>query len=99
MIHKQKQQRKSAVSLKYDAAAHKAPTVTSKGKGKMADKIIAVARANKIPIKEDPDLVQLLAQVDVGKEVPPSVYQVVAELLAFVYQLNQDYQKPGAEAS
>ncbi len=68
-----------------------APKVTAKGEGLVAERIIELARENQIPIKEDPDLVQILSQVDINKEVPPSVYKVVAELLAFVYKLNQKY--------
>lgn len=85
--------RKSAVALRYDRAKDTAPKVTAKGEGLVGERIIALARANNIPIKEDPDLVQVLSQIDIDQEVPASVYQVVAELLAFVYQVNKDYQK------
>lgn len=87
--------RKSAVALKYDPAKGKSPKVTSKGEGLLAEKIIALALKNNIPIKEDPDLVQVLAQVEINQEIPPAVYQIVAELLAFVYKLNQDYPATG----
>ncbi|MFQ5715989.1 MAG: EscU/YscU/HrcU family type III secretion system export apparatus switch protein [Nitrospinales bacterium] len=83
---------KSAVVLKYNAETNPAPKVTAKGKGLIGEKIIALARENNIPIKKDPDLVQLLSQVDVGQAIPSSLYQVVAELLAFVYEVNKEYQ-------
>jgi len=83
---------KSAVALKYHTENDTAPKVTAKGEGLLAERIIALAKENQIPIKEDPDLVQILSQVDINKEVPPSVYKVVAELLAFVYKLNNKYQ-------
>ena len=87
---------KSAVALKYQTETDAAPKVTAKGEGLVAERIIQLARENEVPIKEDPDLVQILSQVDINKEVPPSVYKVVAELLAFVYKLNSKYQKiPG----
>ena len=87
---------KSAVALKYQTETDAAPKVTAKGEGLVAERIIQLARENQVPIKEDPDLVQILSQVDINKEVPPSVYKVVAELLAFVYKLNNKYQKiPG----
>jgi len=87
---------KSAVALKYQTETDAAPKVTAKGEGLVAERIIQLARENKVPIKEDPDLVQILSQVDINKEVPPSVYKVVAELLAFVYKLNSKYHKvPG----
>jgi len=65
--------------------------VTAKGKGFIAEKIIALAKENNIPIKEDPDLVHLLSQVDLNREIPASLYKVVAELLSFVYKLNDEY--------
>jgi flagellar biosynthesis protein len=58
----------------------------------VAERIIELAKQNQVPIKEDPDLVQILSEVDINKEIPPSVYKVVAELLAFVYKLNTKYQ-------
>ena len=87
----EKKQNRSAVSLKYDSRVNKSPLVTAKGKGLIADKIIALAKKNNIPIKEDPDLVQLLSQVDLNREIPASLYKVVAELLSFVYKLNNEY--------
>ena len=82
---------RSAVSLRYDSRISKAPLVTAKGKGFIAERIIALAKENNIPIKEDPDLVYLLSQVDLNREIPASLYQVVAELLSFVYKLNGEY--------
>ena len=54
-----------------------------------------LAREQGIPMREDPDLVQMLTQIDLDQEIPPSLYKVVAELLAFVYRLNQSYHRPG----
>src|SRR5215813_14511965 len=88
--------RRAAVALKYDAATDSAPKVIAKGRGLVAEKIIALARAQGIPMREDPDLVQMLMQIDLDQEIPPSLYKVVAELLAFVYRLNQSYQRPGS---
>ena len=91
MSDSRKKLSRSAVSLRYDSRVNKAPWVTAKGKGFIADKIIALAKENNIPIKEDPDLVHLLSQVDLNREIPASLYQVVAELLSFVYKLNGEY--------
>lgn len=91
MRRKKNKNLKSAVALKYRTDQEPAPKVTAKGEGLVAERIIELARENQIPIKEDPDLVQILSQVDINKEVPPSVYKVVAELLAFVYKLNHKY--------
>jgi flagellar biosynthesis protein len=86
-----------AVSLQYKKGKNVAPKVTAKGQGWMADRIIKMAHKNNIPIREDKDLLHLLSEIDVGQEVPESLYKVVAELLAWVYQINQDY--PGSEQS
>ena len=91
MTEQDKQKRKSAVSLRYDPSKYDAPRVTAKGQGAIAERIISLAKENNIPIKEDPDLVEVLSQIDINQEIPPSVYQVVAELLAFVYHLNNAY--------
>jgi len=83
---------KSAVALKYQRETDAVPKVTAKGEGLIAKRIIELAKENQVPIKEDPDLGQILSHVDINKEIPPSVYKVVAELLAFVYKLNNKYQ-------
>ncbi|GIX46293.1 MAG: flagellar biosynthetic protein FlhB [Candidatus Tectimicrobiota bacterium] len=85
--------RKTAVALRYDAAKDAAPRVTAKGHGLLADKILALAREKGVPIREDADLVQALAQLDLQQEIPPSLYRAVAEILAFVYRLNAAYGK------
>jgi flagellar biosynthesis protein len=96
MTHNLTDTRRAAVALKYDAATENAPRVIAKGRGLVAEKIMALARAQGIPMREDPDLVQMLTQIDLDQEIPPSLYKVVAELLAFVYRLNQSYQRPGS---
>jgi flagellar biosynthesis protein len=96
MTHYPADTRRAAVALKYDAATDNAPRVIAKGRGLVAEKIIALAREQGIPMREDSDLVQMLTQIDLDREIPPSLYKVVAELLAFVYRLNQSYQRPGS---
>jgi len=86
------QKRERAVALEYNPKISTAPRVTAQGVGLIATKIIALALKNNIPIKEDPDLVQILASLELNQEIPSSVYKVVAEVLAFVYSLNQKYR-------
>jgi flagellar biosynthesis protein len=81
-----------AIALRYAPHQDPTPKVTAKGSGFVAQKIIELARQHGIPIKEDPALVQILAQLDLNQEIPPSVYVLVAEILAFVYSLNQKWQ-------
>jgi flagellar biosynthesis protein len=64
-----------------------APTISAAGQGELAERIIALAKEHNIPIRRDPDLVALLAQLDVGQVIPPELYTLVAEVLAFVYRL------------
>jgi len=92
MTPKSADTRSAAVALKYNAVTEKAPKITAKGHGIVAEKIIALAQEHGVPIREDPDLVQVLSQLDLQQEIPPTLYQVVAELLAFVYRLNKDYR-------
>ncbi len=79
-----------AVALKYDRKKDGAPKVTAKGKGKVAEKIIELAKKHDIPIKDDPDLVEMLSSLDLNQEIPSEIYAVVAELLAFVYSMNSN---------
>jgi len=77
-----------AVALKYQPKLENAPRVIAKGKGKTAEKIIEIAREYNIYIHNDPDLIEILSQLDLNDEIPPDLYIVVAELLVFVYSLN-----------
>lgn len=79
---------KKAAALNYDRMKDLAPKVTAKGYGKVAEKIIAMARSHQIPLVEDRNLVQLLDALDVNTEIPPELYQAVAEVLAFIYRMN-----------
>ncbi|MGD8190182.1 EscU/YscU/HrcU family type III secretion system export apparatus switch protein [Brevibacillus ginsengisoli] len=89
--HKQSPQtRKQAVALRYQAGSQEAPTVVAKGKGYIAENILQKAKENRIPIQEDPSLVEVLSKLDIDQQIPPELYQVVAEILAFVYRLDRD---------
>ena len=86
---------KKVVALSYDSKADDAPTVAASGKGAVADRILDVARDAGIPVQQDPDLVEVLARVPVGDEIPVALYQAVAEILAFVYALNRESSHGG----
>jgi flagellar biosynthesis protein len=83
------QPRRKAVALKYDAQKDQAPRIVAKGGGILADRIIEIARENGIHIAEDPELVGLLAKLDVDTNIPEQLYRAVAEILAFVYRLDK----------
>ncbi len=78
-----------AIAILYDENDSAAPKVVASGKGVIADKIIAAAREAGIHIQEDANLVELLAKVPIGAEIPTELYQTVAEVLAFVYRVNE----------
>jgi flagellar biosynthesis protein len=77
-----------AVALKYDGKKDWAPKVIAKGRGEIAEKIVAIAKANNIPLYEDKNLAQILEALDLETEIPPELYRAVAEVLAFIYRLN-----------
>jgi flagellar biosynthesis protein len=86
---KEKTKKNIAVALKYLAGTDRAPKVTARGKGKIAERIIEIAKEHHIYIHEDPDLIEILSTLDIHEEIPPDLYVVIAELLAFVYSLNK----------
>lgn len=78
-----------AVALRYDRDKESAPRVVASGQGLVAARIMEIARASGVPVTQDAGLLALLAQVPLGTEIPVDLYQAVAEVLAFVYRLNQ----------
>ena len=76
------------MALQYQPKLDNAPKVIAKGKGQVAEKIIEIAREHNIYIQNDPDLIEVLCQLDLNQEIPSGLYIVIAELLAFVYSLN-----------
>lgn len=93
-LNKKNSSRNQAAALAYIPEKDNAPKVVASGQGKMAEQIIAVARENGIPIQEDPLLAAALAAVDVGSEIPPELYRVVAEILAFIFRVREQYKHP-----
>lgn len=84
---------KKAVVLKYDKEKSSAPKVIAKGKGYLAEKIIKTAKENKVPLKENDELIDYLMAINLYEEIPPELYSVIAEILAFIYKANQNYDK------
>lgn len=89
---------KKAVALAYNPAGDYAPRVVAKGCGVTAEAIIALARENGVYVHESPDLVNLLLKVDHDRYIPPELYRAVAELLAWLYQLEQTSATPSDNA-
>lgn len=86
------EKRKRAVALRYNAEKDTAPRVAAKGSGKVAEKILQIAEEYNVPIKDDPQLVEVLSTLDLYHEIPPELYRAVAEILAFVYRMTKKVQ-------
>lgn len=79
---------RKAAALAYKEGDY-APRIIAKGQGVSAEAIIALARENGIYIHESPELVSLLMRVDMDRYIPEELYQAIAELLAWIYWLEQ----------
>jgi len=84
--------RKKAVALKYNPL-ESAPKAVALGKGEIAEKILAIAAEKGIPIVIKPEIVDRLIDFDLNQEIPPELYEVVAEILAFIYKLDKRVQE------
>jgi flagellar biosynthesis protein len=81
-------EKKRAVAMAYNAEDG-APRVVAKGSGVTAEAIISLARESGVYVHQSPELVNLLMQIDLDSEIPPELYQAVAEILAWLYSLDQ----------
>jgi len=83
-----------AVALKYDSSISSAPLLIAKGQGYIALKIKEIAKANKVEIVENKELArQIYNMVNIGEEIPPELYQAVAEILAYIYNLKEESKR------
>lgn len=78
-----------AVALRYDQEVDQAPVVVAKGKGYIAESIINTANQSGVPIKEDSDLIDYLMSLELYEEIPPELYPIIAEILAFIYRVDK----------
>jgi len=85
-MKKPKTSMKQAVALKYSPQDMQAPAVVAKGKGLVAEEILQKAKEHGVPIQEDSSLVEILGQLELNQEIPAELYQLVAEILNFVYR-------------
>jgi flagellar biosynthesis protein len=86
------------VALRYRGTDDRAPKIAAKGRGYIAERILALAKAHDIPIREDKNLVEVLSRLDLEQEIPPEVYKAVAAILAFVYRIAQRCQQASPPA-
>lgn len=80
---------KKAVALKYVPGESEAPVVVAKGRGKMAEAILDKAKENGVPVQEDAALVEVLSKLDLDEQIPSELYQLVAEVLTYIYRADR----------
>jgi len=87
------QKPKQAVALSYDREKSNAPKVVAKGAGLVAEKILTTAKQSSVPVYQNKTLAAMLMAVDLDREIPPDLYRAVAEVLAYVYRIDQRLEK------
>ncbi|TVP58487.1 MAG: flagellar protein FhlB, partial [Halomonadaceae bacterium] len=73
------------IALRYDGIG--APEVTATGQNQLAQDMVELAKSHGIPLYEDADLAALLSRLDLGEEVPETLYRVIAEVMAYAFHL------------
>jgi flagellar biosynthesis protein len=86
----EKKEIKKASALAYTPGENSAPKVVASGKGVNAEKIIEVAKKEKIPVVQDAHLAETLDKLRVGSEIPAELYEVVAEVLSFISRVDEE---------
>jgi flagellar biosynthesis protein len=84
---------KQAIALNYKQGENKAPRVVAKGVGFIAEQILAAAQQHAIPVYQNKTLSSVLMAVELDREIPQELYKAVAEVLAYVYRLDQKLRK------
>ncbi|GGM21295.1 hypothetical protein GCM10011351_03930 [Paraliobacillus quinghaiensis] len=82
---------KKAVALRYDVNQDFAPKVSATGKGHVAEKILEKAKQSNVPIQEDPNMIELLSELNINEKIPEDLYQAVAEVFAYIYQVDKTF--------
>jgi flagellar biosynthesis protein len=80
---------KQAAAVRFDENKDALPKVTAKGRGRTADRIVETALEAEVPVIEDAALVSALLMMELGDEIPVELYQAVAKILAFLYDIDK----------
>lgn len=83
-----------AVALRYKSEENIAPKVIAKGRGYVAENILAAAQNNAIPIYKNKTLVNMLMAMELDKEIPAELYTTVAEVLSYIYRMDKKAKQP-----
>lgn len=84
--------RKKAAALEYNKG-YTAPVVTAIGFGEIAEKILSIAKNNEIPVIENNKLADDLCKLEINDDIPFDLYEPIAEIIAFIYKVNDDLKK------
>ena len=87
---------KKAAAITYDSEKSRTPQLVAAGRGLVAEKILEIARACDVPIREDRNLVHLLEALEINSDIPEELYRVVAEVLVYIYRLDNEFGEQGA---
>jgi flagellar biosynthesis protein len=83
---------REAAALKYSPGEDESPRLVAAGKGEAAEKIVEAAREADVPVVEDAGLAHTLSRLNLGDQIPPELYEVVAEILIFVSNMDSSYE-------
>ena len=78
-----------AIALKHDVKSRKVPRVVATGKGIVAEEILKIAQQHDVPLYEDASLASILSKLQLETVIPPALFKMVAEILAFIYYLEK----------
>lgn len=89
--NKESKKIREAAALRYSPDKGNAPTIVALGKGEMAERILETARNSDVPVYEDQNLAHTLNALNIGDEIPPELYEVVAQILVFVSKMDSSF--------
>jgi flagellar biosynthesis protein len=90
---------KAAVALGYDPQKDEAPRILAAGKGELAEAMLALAERHKVPVVADHPLANALVRLEIGAYVPPELYAAVAEVMAFLWEMERAQSRLKEEAA
>lgn len=91
MAKKEDKKIKEAVALQYTPGENSAPKLIALGRGEIAEKLIEKAEQTNVPVYENAGLAHTLVKLELGSEIPPELYEVVAEMLVFISNVDRSY--------
>lgn len=87
---------KKAAAISYTAGMN-APKVVAKGQGAVAENILEEGKVHNIPVYEDKELATLLTEIELGEQIPPELYDLVAKIMVFVGDMDELYTKANVQ--